>query len=344
MATNSRVRTRRNIRLLAIFGTRREAGPLIVLIALVAYFQIDSGKFFSSNQLEGLATIAAAIAIISAAVTLLMLSGEFDLSVAANYGLAPILFVIFLNDWDLPVWLALIVALGLVAGIGAFNGLITTRFGIPSLITTLGASFAIIGVKNFITGGDSLLFFDDSAILTVIGAKIGDTAIIAPFLWALGIVAVLTYITESTRYGNWSRAAGGSGDVAREMGVPVNRVKMINFMLSAGLSGFAGIATFANFRSVSSGYGADFELLAIVATVVGGTSIFGVTGSIVGAFIGTLIIASLRTGLILVGAPGSWYTSIIGLILIVAVIANIRIHRAANRLLEFTHRQEAETQ
>ena len=344
MAAESRVRSRPDIRLLAIIARRREAGPLIVLLALVTYFQIDSGKFFTANQLEGMATIAASIAIISAGVTLLMISGEFDLSVAANYGLAPILFVILLNDWDLPVWLALPAAMAIVAGIGALNGLITTRFGIPSLITTLGAAFAITGVKNFITGGDSLLYFDDSTILSVLGAKIGDSAIIAPFLWAVGIVVLLSYVTESTRYGNWSRAAGGSGDVAREMGVPVNRVKTFNFVMSASFAGFAGITTFANFRTVSSGYGSDYELLAIVATVVGGTSIFGVTGSIAGAFIGTLIISSLRTGLILVGAPGSWYTSIIGLVLIGAVIANIRIHKVANRLLEFTHRTRAGAQ
>ncbi|MEX1124126.1 MAG: ABC transporter permease [Acidimicrobiia bacterium] len=322
-------------------ASNRLAGPIVVLVALAAFFQIKSGKFFSATQIEGMTSVAASVAIISAAITMLMLSGEFDLSAAAVYAMGPILFALFLTDFDMAPPVALPIALSICSAVGLANGLITTRFGIPSLITTLGASFAIVGTNIFISEGDNLLYFDESPLFTVLGGQVGTTPLTAQFLWAVLVVGVLWYITDATKYGNWCRSAGGRGGVAREMGIPVNRVKTINFVVSSTLAGFAGIATFTSFRTVSAGYGSDFELLAIVATVVGGTSIFGVSGSVLGAFIGTLVLASLRTGLILIGAPGSWYTSIIGIILILAVVANIRIGKAGSRLLEVSQRANA---
>ena len=337
MASNTRAGTHRLATFVGRMASNRLAGPSVVLVGLCVFFQLRSGKFFTATQIEGMTSVAASIAIISAGITMLMFSGEFDLSVASVYAIGPILFALFLKA-DMPVWSAFLIALMLCSAVGVLNGLITTRFGIPSLITTLGASFAIIGTAIYISEGDNLLYFDESALFTVLGGDVGNAPVPAQFLWALLIVGVLWYVTDMTEYGNWSRSAGGRSGVAREMGVPVNRVKATNFVVSSTLAGFAGIATFTSFRTVSAGYGSNFELLAIVATVVGGTSIFGVTGSVLGAFIGTLILASLRTGLILVGAPGAWYTAIIGIILIAAVIANIRIGKAGDRLLELTNR------
>ncbi|MDE0168481.1 MAG: ABC transporter permease [bacterium] len=338
MVSNTRVGTHRLAIFIGRMASNRLAGPTVVLVGLCVFFQLRSGKFFTATQIEGMTSVAASISIISAGITMLMFSGEFDLSVASVYAIGPILFALLLTKADIWVFPAFLIALILCSAVGLFNGLITTRFGIPSLITTLGSSFAIIGTAIFISEGDNLLYFDESRLFTILGGDVGNAPVPAQFLWALLIVGVLWYVTDLTEYGNWSRSAGGRRGVAREMGVPVNRVKTTNFVVSSTLAGFAGIATFTSFRTVSAGYGSNFELLAIVATVVGGTSIFGVTGSVLGAFIGTLILASLRTGLILVGAPGAWYTAIIGILLIAAVISNIRIGRAGDRLLEVSQR------
>jgi len=319
-------------------GGFRQYVVYLAFVSILAVFALvlwDDG-FLSGSNLLNIGRQAAPIAVMAVGMAFALASAEIDLSVGSTVALSSLVAAVVVSDYGFLAGALAAVATGVAVGL--FNGLITTRFGIPSLITTLGSSFAIIGTAIFISEGDNLLYFDESRLFTILGGDVGNAPVPAQFLWALLIVGVLWYVTDLTEYGNWSRSAGGRRGVAREMGVPVNRVKTTNFVVSSTLAGFAGIATFTSFRTVSAGYGSNFELLAIVATVVGGTSIFGVTGSVLGAFIGTLILASLRTGLILVGAPGAWYTAIIGILLIAAVISNIRIGRAGDRLLEVSQR------
>jgi simple sugar transport system permease protein len=146
-------------------------------------------------------------------------------------------------------------------------------------------------------------------------------------MWFIGITCLMWLILERTGYGNWVSAAGGPPGVARAMGVPAKRVKMTNFVVCSVLAAFAGCAQFASYGAASATDGQDYELLAIVATVIGGTSLFGVTGTLIGTFIGALILALLQTGLLLVGVPGSWYTPVIGAILVLAVILNVRLSK-----------------
>ena len=319
-----------------VLAVRREVGPLLVLILLAVYFQSVTGHFLEPEQILSLGSLGSSIAIVSVGVTLLIVSGEFDLSVGSTYAFAPIAMALFLIDWQLPDWLALLAALALTAVLGVVNGVITTYFGIPSLITTLAASFGINGLNIYVTDGNNLLYFHPSAVLSALGGAVGGTAIQAPVVWAIAVTAVLWFVLEWTPYGNWAAAAGGRGGVGREMGVAVRRVKITNFALCSLTAGFAGCISFAAYGAVNSGYGQNYQLLAIVATVVGGTSIFGVTGSIIGAFIGSLTLATLSTGIILAGAPGSWYQSIIGVVLVVAVIANVRIASFGERLLRLS--------
>ena len=312
---------------------RREIGPIIVLLALAGLFQALSGDFFTPLNLEGISTLGSSIAIVSIGVTMLIMSGEFDLSVGATYAFAPIMMVIFLTHAHLPAWLAFILALVLTAGLGIINGIITTVFRIPSLITTLAASFGLGGVNLYITSGNNLLYYHSNLMVSLLGGTIPGTTLVAPLGWAFALTLVFWYIADWTQYGNWSAAAGGRSAAAREMGVPTNKVKITNFALCAMLAGLAGCTAFASYGVVSASYGQDYQLLAIVATVVGGTSIYGVSGSIPGALVGAFTIGSLNSGLILAGAPGSWYQSIVGLILVIAVIGNVRVARLSEQLL-----------
>jgi simple sugar transport system permease protein len=144
-------------------------------------------------------------------------------------------------------------------------------------------------------------------------------------LWFVGLTVLLWYVLERTGYGNWSAAAGGRAGVARAMGVPTKRVKLINFMICSSFAALSGIMQFASYGAASAQDGQDYELFAIVAAVIGGTSLFGVTGTVIGAFIGALILGMLQAGLILIGVPGSWYQPLIGVILVIAVIVNVRL-------------------
>lgn len=135
------------------------------------------------------------------------------------------------------------------------------------------------------------------------------------------------FVLTRTRFGNWTFAAGGGVGQARAMGVPVNRVKRTNFIVCSLLAGIAGCMQFAFLRGVTQSQGSQYELFAITAAVVGGTSLFGGSGSILGSIIGAFVLASLSVGLVLMGAPGSFYVTFIGLVLVAVVIVNVRLRR-----------------
>lgn len=306
---------------------RREAGPLLGLAVMCVVFQSMSGNFLSEEQVGSALTLSASIGIVAIGVSFLMRSGEFDLSVGAVYGFTSVLFGKLLLEHHMNGVLALVLVLSLAAAIGVLNGIVTTVFGIPSFIATLAALFVIKGTALVVSGGDTVPFFEKNSVMSALGGPVGSGPIAAPLLWALGIVIVVWVLAEKTRYGNWASAAGARTGAARAMGVPVKRVKIINFAICSTLAAFAGITQFANYGATASTSGQDYELLAIVATVVGGTSLFGVTGTIVGTAVGALMLGVLQTGLVLVGAPGSWYTAMVGVILVLAVILNVQLGR-----------------
>jgi simple sugar transport system permease protein len=304
---------------------RRELGPVVGLVAIVVVFSSLSGRLFETQQIAAVTSLASAIGIVALGVTFLMISGEFDLSVGAMYGLAAVVFGKLVGEQHVEPLLALVIVLGIAACVGAVNGLVTTWFGIPSFIATLAALLIIQGVNIVISGGDTVLFFGESAVVGVLGGQVAGAAIAAPMVWFAALTAVLWFVLEWTVYGNWASAAGGRAGVARAMGVPARRVKVLNFVISASFAAFAGIVHFASYGSASATDGQQYELYAIVAAVIGGTALFGVTGTMVGTFIGALILGLLQSGLVLVGVSGSWYTPLIGVILVVAVIVNVRL-------------------
>lgn len=306
-----------------------ELPPLVGLVGLVATFQVLSGNFLSGRQVEALASLTAAVAIPAVGLTLLIISGEFDLSVGAVFAFAPIVLGTLVADYGWSVWSALPVVLLACATLGLINGSLTTGLRIPSFIVTLGALFGIRGLSIIVTGGFNVLYFGPDPILSLVGGSVGRVP--APLLWSIGLTAVMWFVLERTPYGNWTKAAGSPLRSAVALGVPVRRVKVTNFVVSAVLAGFGGIAQFAHFRSVSVGSGDNLELTAIVAVVIGGTALFGVKGTAIGTLIGAVILGVLKTGLIIVGAPGAWFTSLIGALLIVAVAVNSGIGRAQSR-------------
>lgn len=306
----------------------RELGPLVGLIALGAIFQAINPSFLSANEMTGLTTIASSVGIVGVGVTFLMISGEFDLSVGAMYAFCPIVMGALWTQHGFNEWTAFATAIACAAGIGLLNGLITTRIGIPSFITTLGTLFALNGVILLITGGLTIEYYGNSRILPILGGQLGTSPFYAPIAWMVGIGALFWFILQRTRYGNWTLAAGAPGGIARAVGVPVAIVKNLNFIVAAVLAGFAGCTEFGYLGAVTSGQGQDMNLYAIVVAVLGGTSLFGVTGTIIGTLIGALILGTLETGLVLIGAPGSLYTTLIGLILIAAVIVNVRMAKS----------------
>jgi simple sugar transport system permease protein len=302
-----------------------QLGPTLGLVLCVIAFGALSPHFLDPQSLTAISKGTSEVGIVAVAVTLLMIAGELDLSVGAVYACAPVLWVIlFRYDGLLPI-LALAVALAAAAGVGLVNGLTTVRFGVPSIIATLGMFFALEGLNNLLIGGGDLVITDRDWLLSLLGQQLGNSPFFAALLWLLVIACVGGFLLTRTAFGNWAQATGGRAGVAQAMGVPVARVKFSIFVLTAVLAGFAGCLQTVYLRGVTAAQGQDLALLAITASVVGGTSIFGGSGSVIGAVLGALLVSVIHVGLIVIGAPGTFYVSFVGVFLVIVVIVNSRL-------------------
>jgi simple sugar transport system permease protein len=308
----------------------RELAPSLGLLAVVLFFTLQTANFWSPQTMTAISTVASTIAIVAVGVTMLMICGEFDLSVGQNFAFTPIVWAILFVTNGVNEWLGLIIALGFAACVGVVNGLVTTAFGIPSFITTLGMFFVLEGLNNLLISGHQLIMFGPSRAMSALGARIGSTPFYMPLVWMFIIACALWFLLTRLRYGNWTFATGGKVGPAKAMGVPTRKVKRINFVLSAFFAGLAGCMQFAYIRGVTQGQGQNYELLAITAAVLGGTSLFGGAGTIWGSVIGAFLLSSIQTGLVLVGVPGSFYVTFIGVMLVIVVIANVRLGRFGN--------------
>jgi simple sugar transport system permease protein len=305
----------------------RELAPVLGLFGVVLFFTLQTPNFWSPQTMTAITTVASTIGIVAIGVTMLMICGEFDLSVGQNFAFTPIIWAILFVTNDMNEWLALAIALGCAAAVGLTNGFVTTVFGIPSFITTLGMFFVLQGLNNLLISGHQLIMFEPSMAMSLLGARIGGTPFYMPLVWMFVIALAFWFVLTRLQYGNWTFATGGKVGPARAMGVPTAQIKRINFVLSSVFPGLAGCMQFAYLRGVTQAQGQNYELLAITAAVLGGTSLFGGTGTIWGSIIGAFLLSTIQIGLVLIGVPGSFYVTFIGVMLVIVVIANVRLGR-----------------
>lgn len=309
-----------------------EFGALAGTVLVFVGFSFTATRFLSWDSLAGILTVAAELGIVAAGVTFLMIAGEFDLSVGSVLGMAAMVFALIVKGGGSHVG-ALFAALGVSACIGALNGFITTRAGIPSFITTLGTMMFWRGILFLVTGGFPVQYFPGGvpSLFFALNGRFPGSQFRTSAFWFLGITLFLNLVLVHTRYGNAVYATGGSKESARVLGVPTGKVKLVNFVISALLAGFAGCLQFARFFSVDPNRGMGLELEVIAAAVVGGTLLTGGVGNLIGTLFGVLLVAMVRSGLVMAGAPAYWYQAFVGLIVVVAVIVNTRLRRWALR-------------
>lgn len=312
--------------------TQRKGGQLLVfpsmgVIAafalLVIIFSILSSEFFTISTAAGILTIAAELGTVTLAVALLMISGEFDLSVGAVYAWAGVLLARLLSS-HLNGFVSFLGVMIFALVIGFMNGVITTKIKIPSFITTLGMMMALRGFLLIFTAGFPVAFKGESFLLPLLNGQLAYGFRVSS-VWLFVVLLIFSFILNRTKHGNWSLATGGSPDVARALGVKIDRVKMINFLLTALFAALAGCFSFGRFKMAYPTLGTGLELEAIASAVLGGCYLAGGYGTIVGAFFGALVISSLRVGLVLIGAPAYWYQAFIGVILVVGMVINKEI-------------------
>jgi len=299
-----------------------EFGVIFAFLILFIIFSIFSSKFFTLRNITGILTIVSELGIMAIGVAFLMIAGEFDLSVSSVYALSGFLFVTLANKFNSP--LAFIITLAVAAFIGFCNGTITLHARIPSFITTLGTMLFLRGTLLAITGGESVSYKSDIIMPTLLTRFIGS-GFRPSHIWFVLLTLLFSLVLTNTRYGNWVFATGGNKEVARAMGVNVNKVKVINFMLSSLMASLSGCIVISRFNIANASFGTGMELEAIASAVIGGTFLTGGYGTIIGVFFGALLMGMMRTGLIMIGAPAYWYQAFVGAILILAATINLKL-------------------
>lgn len=302
-----------------LFG-RIESGVVIGTILIVAFFAISTGGVWLGS-IPSVLRVTAGIGIIAIGQAILMSSGEVDLSVGSVFAFAGVVFIWSLDQLGTGVLPAMLLAIIVACAIGFLNGFITTRFRVPSMIVTLGGLFVYRGFTYLATQGFSLSIpreYRRDGIVEILKGRVGDISTTVIIL--LILTALFTFILTKTRFGSHVLAVGGNADAALANGVSPNATKIKAFMLCSGLAGLAGVLITCQEGSVYSTSGVKMELETIAAAVIGGCTLRGGVGSVWGAVLGVFVLSSLKGGLMMMGAPTSWYIALVGAILIAFLI------------------------
>ncbi|PWJ92586.1 MULTISPECIES: ABC transporter permease [Mesorhizobium] len=319
-------------RLFKTYLEKPELAGLILLVLLVVIFEIRSdGVFLNQDNLRGILGILPETGLVAIGVTILMISGEFDLSVGSVFALMPMSMAVLMVE-GVPFPLALLTGLGVCAVIGFINGYVTIRFEIPSFITTLGMLFIARSLTIVVSGGFPPLLPADLPNWLF-------TSFVGPghmfrmsFLWFVGIAVLTSLMLSRTNFGNWIKATGGFHPAAASMGIPTARVKLACFMLCSMLSGFAGMLQVLRLGSPLPSIGEGLELQAVASAVIGGASLAGGIGTVAGGIIGTILIRIIDNGLVLSQVDANWFKFAIGFLTIFAVVANAWMRKRAKAI------------
>jgi simple sugar transport system permease protein len=315
-------------RLVKLALQKPELASVMLLLLLVVLFQIRSeGIFLSVNNVRGVLGLLPETALVAVGVTLLMISGEFDLSVGSVFALMPMtMAVLIVAGW--PFWAAVTVGLMLCALIGFLNGWLTIRFDIPSFITTLGMLFMARSLTVVISGGFPPRIKPGEIPSWIFVGFVDDGGLIrASVLWFIGIAILVSLLLSRTNFGNWVRATGGYLPAASAMGIPTGKVKIACFMICSVLAGFAGMIQSLRLNSFLPSIGEGMELQAVAAAVIGGISLSGGVGSIIGGLIGAILIRVIDNGMVMSQIDGTWFKFAIGALTIFAVVGNAWLRR-----------------
>jgi simple sugar transport system permease protein len=310
---------------------RPEIGPAILLVLLIVVFTSINPNFLSVLNISNTLAFTVELGLIALAMTLLMTSGEFDLSVGSVFGLTPVIMWTFFNAQVLPLELSFLAAMAIALCIGLVNGWFVTGLKIPSFLVTLGMLLIARGTALYITDGFPQRTWNASeewiSAVLVGDFYIGPFRLYMSLFWFILIAALLHYILTGTRAGNWIQASGGNPGAASARGVNVTWTKIKLFMLSSGLAGFAGVISSIRTSAANPNSGTGYELEVIAMVVIGGTALMGGRGTIIGTVIGIFILRMMRNGIVMIGVPGLAYNIFIGAI----ILGMMALHSALER-------------
>ena len=319
---------------------RPETGAVAGSAAVWIFFAIVAGSygFVTSLGASSYLSVSAELAIQAVPVALLMIGGEFDLSVGSTVGATGMLIAILTAHYGWNVWAAIVAALVFAALIGVVNGYLVLRTGLPSFIVTLGTAYILLGTTTGLTaqltgltvvnGVDQAPGFASAHAIfaTALG---GGQLYPVEMLWALALVVLATWLLLGTSFGNWIFGVGGDANAARNIGVPVGRVKILLFVGTAMGSCLLAIIQVMTFTNADVLRGQGNEFYAIVSAVIGGVLLTGGYGTAIGAMFGALAFGIVEEGIVFAGVDANWYKAVVGVILLLAVLLNSYVRKLA---------------
>jgi simple sugar transport system permease protein len=342
---------------------RPELGAVAGTLLVIAFFLVTAGDsgLFSAKGTVNFLEVSAQLGILAVAVTLLMIAGEFDLSVGSMIGFAGVVIAIPAVMWGWPVWSTVLLAFAVAVLVGYLNGVVVVRTRLPSFIVTLGSLFVLrgltLGLTRLLTGRTQVsglhdLSADDPLVplfSNLIGEDIvrwlAGVGVIAlrpdgqpsirgvpiSIFWWIGLTLVAAWVLARTRFGNWIYASGGDANAARNLGVPVARTKIILFICTACAATLFAAIQVLTAGSADTLRGTQKEFEAIIAAVIGGTLLTGGYGSAIGAAFGSLIFGLVQMGIFYTGVDTDWFKLFMGLMMVIAVLFNSYVLRRATQ-------------
>jgi ribose transport system permease protein len=318
----------RGSRAARVFAQFPEAGILVATAAIFAGWSIFAADFLTTDNLLSIAQQISFLGIVATGMTFLLIAGELDLSVGSMYGFLAIVFAVLVVDHGVNLVLAAAITIVFGVAIGFANGFFTTQFRIPSFIVTLGMLGVLRGAALVLSGGLPVGTVTDQTFNTVSAGLFFGGAVPAQVFWLLGVLVVSAVVLAFTKFGYRIYATGGNRLAAAHAGVKTRRTKLLCFMLTGALVGLIGVLAVGWLGNANPLTGQGFELQVIAAVVIGGTSLFGGAGSILGTFLGAAIIGMISNGLILVGVDQYYQQLVTGTIIVAAALLNVTVRRA----------------
>ena len=335
-ATGAEAQVRR-VGTLRSWLTRPELAAIAGSILVFVFFAVVAGDsgFLTLGGTASYLEVAAQLGIVAVPVSLLMIAGEFDLSVGSMVGAAGMIIAISVTEYGWPLSVAVLVAFAVALAVGFLNGYLVIWTGLPSFIVTLAMLFALrgltIGFSRLLTARTQIGMSDaiaGSPLRPLFAGTLGSFSV--SIIWWIGLAVLATWVLQRTVFGNWIFAAGGDPNAARNVGVPVNRVKIILFMCTAFSAALLATIQVLDAGSADVLRGDLLELQAIAASVIGGVLLTGGYGSVVGAVFGALIFGMVQQGIFFIGVSTDWFQVFVGVMLLIAVVFNNIIRKRAS--------------
>jgi len=292
------------------------------LIILFTTFSLASDNFFKFDNIVGILLATAVNGILALGVTFVITTGGIDLSVGTVMSLSAVMTAMAITEWNLPIAVGVVVGILSGATCGLINGLLVAKLKLPPFIATLGMFYMARGAALIISDVRPMYFNNTPGFRDIATAKF-IPGIPNAVLILFAAAAVAAVILNKTLLGHYTVALGSNEEATRLSGVRVDRWKVAVYTLSGMFAGIAGVVIAARLNSAQPSIGVGYELDAIAAAVIGGTSLSGGEGTILGTVIGAFVISTLTNGLRILSVPQEWQTLITGAIVIVAVYLDV---------------------